>query len=71
MYNIEYWNSAGERFTYLSHNVTYGEALVLLVKFQQRYLNRDGSPKVYPNGEGSYDIINPRIVRVHGGRYGA
>jgi hypothetical protein len=45
------------------------EAIKVLAKFKTKYLNDDGTPKQYPNGEGYYDISNPRIVFTSDGIY--
>lgn len=66
LYNIEYYNSKGQVFHYLGVHVRdEGVARRLLREFKAKYfLPFLDKPKPYPNGEGYYDIINPRVVRV-------
>lgn len=65
MYNIEYHRSDGRVFHYLGSNTDEATAKVMLKRFKQRYFTVLGKPRAYPNGQGHYDIINPRIVRVN------
>lgn len=64
MFNIEYHNSRGRRFHYLMMDTdTKAEAKVLLAELKESYF-LNGKPRLYPDGSGHYDIINPRVVRV-------
>lgn len=64
-YNIEYHRKDGRAFLYLTSATDKPTAERLLKQMRQRYfLPFSNKPKPYPNGEGYYDIINPRIVQV-------
>ena len=62
-FNVFYDTPEGVK-EYCLCSMSFREAKKQLANFKRCYLNEDGSPKVYPNGKGYYDISNPRIQEV-------
>lgn len=64
-WNVMYDAPDGQRL-YCKENCSELKARVMLDLFRARYLNKDGTPKPYPNGRGMYAFTNPRLVTVWG-----
>lgn len=64
MYNIRYLSPDGFCTYCVCDMPTKAEALKVLEQFKARYLNPDGTGKVYPNGRGTYPFSNPTVVKV-------
>ena len=62
-YQVIYNAEDGVR-SYCLCDMSYEVAKAYLADFCERYFNKDGSPKAYPNGRGYYSFSNPRIVPV-------
>lgn len=64
MFNVMYENTdTGRVHTYCGDWMhTKDQAEIMLDSFKSRYLNKDGTGKVYPNGKGTYPFRNPRVV---------